>query len=55
MIPSGDSTSDSPVPVPLVPLQVTHGMAWDRTRVSVVRGRWCVSPEVFGFNRSGRA
>ena len=28
-----------PVPVPLCPPQIPHGLIWDRTRVSAVRGR----------------
>jgi hypothetical protein len=29
-----------PVSVPLCPPQIKHGLTWDRTRASAVRGRW---------------
>jgi hypothetical protein len=33
------STREKPVPVPVCPPQIRHGLTRDRTRVSVVRGR----------------
>jgi hypothetical protein len=30
---------EKPVPVPLCPPQVSHGLTWDRTQASAVRGR----------------
>ena len=31
---------EKPVPVSLSPPQISHGLAWDRTLASAVRGRW---------------
>jgi hypothetical protein len=33
-------TRRKPVPVPLCPPQIPHGLTWARTRASVVRGWW---------------
>jgi hypothetical protein len=33
------SIGEKPVPGPLCPPQIPHGLAWDRTRASAVRGR----------------
>jgi hypothetical protein len=32
-------SGEKPVPVPLCPPQIPHGLTWDRTRASAVRGR----------------
>jgi hypothetical protein len=33
----------APVPVPLCPPQIPHGLTWDRTWASAMRGRWSVT------------
>jgi len=40
IIPTGENwyTQKKPVPLPLCPPQIPHGMAWDHTRALIVRG-----------------
>jgi hypothetical protein len=52
---------EKPVPVPLRPPQIPHGLTWDRTRASAVGGRWltgtarpkCYSEELFEAGCNG--
>ena len=41
MILTGDTEvlREKPVTVPLCPPQMSHGLAWDRTRASAVKGK----------------
>jgi hypothetical protein len=34
---------DKPVPVPLCPPQIPHGLTWFQTQVCVVRGQWLIA------------